>query len=51
MRKYKGYTLVRRYDRRYAKWLIVGADGWTEATANRIKEAKQKVDELNKDTK
>ena len=49
MREYKGYTLVRRYDRTKARYLIVGADGWTVATANRIKKAKLKIEELLKE--
>ena len=43
---YKGYKLLRRYDRTEARWLIVGADGWTVARANRVAEAKKIIDKM-----
>jgi len=46
MRMYRGYQLVRRRDRRYARWLIVGQDGWTIAHANTIREAQERIDQL-----
>ena len=45
MQTYKGYQLVRRHNKQYARWIIVGSDGWTVARANTIKQAKALIDE------
>jgi len=49
MRTYRGYQLVRRYNRQYARWLIVGQDGWTVARANTIQEAERIINQLIRD--